>query len=338
MARMASGAIGGGPGPLPRGTVPIGREGDAMAEPRKLTRPWLVAVWPGMGQVAISAGYYLMAKLGMHALAEFQAEELFDVDHVEVKAGLIRTGRLPRSRFFAWTDPKGAHDIIVFIGEAQPPVGKYAFCQRLIAFARQVGVERVFTFAAMATPMHPESPARVFGAATDEDGLAELRRLELDVLEDGQIGGLNGVLLGVAAEAGLRGACLLGEIPHVFAQLPIPKASLRVLEAFATLAGVELDMTELAEQAREMERTFAALLAQMQDAMNPEEPEEEDMPRPEPPEDEGPTDEDRQRLESLFDRARQDRSVAYELKRELDRLNLYREYEDRFLDLFQKSK
>ena len=29
----------------------------------KLKNPWLVAVWPGMGHVAMSAGYYLMAKL-----------------------------------------------------------------------------------------------------------------------------------------------------------------------------------------------------------------------------------------------------------------------------------
>src|SRR5262245_36335753 len=127
-----------------------------MPEARKLTKPWLVAVWPGMGHVAISAGYYLMAKLGMHAVAEFRAEELFDVDHVEVKNGLIRTGRLPRNRFFAWADPQGQHDILVFIGEAQPPLGKYAFCQRLVAFARQLGAERVFTFAAMATQMHPQ--------------------------------------------------------------------------------------------------------------------------------------------------------------------------------------
>lgn len=310
-----------------------------MPEQRKLTRPWLVAVWPGMGHVAISAGYYLMAKLGMHALAEFQAEELFDVDHVEVKAGLIRTGRLPRSRFFAWTDPQGRHDIVVFIGEAQPPLGKHAFCQRLIAFAQQLGVERVFTFAAMATQMLPEDPSRVFGAATDEDVLAELRRLDLEVLEDGQIGGLNGVLLGVAAEAGLRGACLLGEIPHVFAQVPIPKASLVVLQAFATLAGIHLDTKELADQAREMERTLSGLLGQMQQAIVQDEPDEDDLPRSEPPEEEpGPTAEDRQRIENLFQRARQDRSVAYELKRELDRLGQYREYEDRFLDLFQKPE
>lgn len=37
-----------------------------MSEASKLNKPWLVAVWPGMGHVALSAGYYLMAKLGMH--------------------------------------------------------------------------------------------------------------------------------------------------------------------------------------------------------------------------------------------------------------------------------
>ena len=42
-----------------------------MAEELKLVNPWMVAVWPGIGQVAISAGYYLMSKLGMHTLAEF---------------------------------------------------------------------------------------------------------------------------------------------------------------------------------------------------------------------------------------------------------------------------
>ena len=42
------------------------------------------------------------------------------------------------------------------------------------------------------------------------------------------------------------------------------------------------------------------------------------------------------RIEKLFRQASKDRSKAYELKRELDRLELYKEYEDRFLDLFQK--
>jgi proteasome assembly chaperone (PAC2) family protein len=309
-----------------------------MPDEIKLKNPWLIAVWPGMGNVAISAGYYLVAKLGMHIMAEFSAQELFDVEHVEVKAGLIRTGRLPRSRFFLWNDPNGKRDIIVFIGEAQPPRGKYLFCRRLIDFAQQLGVQRVFTFAAMATQMHPERDSRVYAAATDQASLAELKRVELQILEDGQIGGLNGVLLGVTAEKGMRGACLLGEMPHLFAQLPFPKASLAVLEAFTTIAGIEIDFTELSEQAKEVEQKLGELLAQMQEALEQRMPAEEELPQSEETAEERLSSEDEDRVEQLFGQAKLNRSKAYELKRELDRLGVYQQYEDRFLDLFKKQE
>jgi proteasome assembly chaperone (PAC2) family protein len=309
-----------------------------MADEMKLNNPWLVAVWPGMGHVAISAGYYLAAKLGMHVLAEFSPEQLFEVEHVEVKAGLIQGGRLPRSRVFVWRDPRQQRDLAIFIGEAQPPSGKYAFCQRLIEFARELSVQRVFTFAAMATQMHPEHESRVFCAATDEESLGELKRLELDVLEDGHIGGLNGVLLGAAAENGMRGACLLGEMPHVFAQVPFPKASLAVLEAFTSVAGIEVDFTELAEQAKEVQQKLGELLAKFERAIEQGMSPEEETYSPEPAEEGRISVEDERRIEKLFKEAAQDRSKAYALKQELDRLGVFRDYEDRFLDLFQKPE
>ena len=220
-----------------------------MADDLTLERPWLVAMWPGMGHVALNAGVYLLAKLGMSVIAEFDAGDLFDVDQVEVKDGIIQPARRPRNRFFLWPDPNKKHDLVVFLGEAQPPIGKYPFCRQLVGYAKEYGVERVVTFAAMATRMRPEAQSRVFGAATDSEGVQELKRLELELVEEGQISGLNGVLLGVAADAGLPGACLLGEMPHLFAQLPFPKASLAVLEVFTTMTGIEVDFTELAEQA-----------------------------------------------------------------------------------------
>jgi hypothetical protein len=76
----------------------------------------------------------------------------------------------------------------------------------------------------------------------------------------------------------------------------------------------------------------------MQQAVEQSEGTEEE-PAPtatEPVEEEQPSPEDRDRIEQLFEHARRDRSGAYELKRELDRLDVYREYEDRFLDLFKK--
>lgn len=305
-----------------------------MPAEEKLRDPWLLAVWPGMGGVAISAGYYMMAKLGMHLLLEFPAAEFFDLEQIEVKDGLILNKRLPRSRLFLWSDPKHEHDLIVFIGEAQPPVKGGAFCRKLIDEARNLGVTRVFTFAAMATQMRPKHDSRVFSAAIDRETLAQFKQLGLEPLENGAISGLNGVLLGMAATHGLPGGCLLGEIPHVFSQIPFPKASLAVLEAFTTMAGIELDFSELQDHAKTVERTLESFLARMEDAAGQAGIEENHEPKTEG-KPARPGSKDRQRIEQLFAEARNDRSRAYELKQELDRQGLFDEYEDRFLDLFK---
>jgi proteasome assembly chaperone (PAC2) family protein len=307
-----------------------------MPEKLELNHPWMVAVWPGMGNVALNAGFYLLSKLSMDVIAEFEAADLFDVDHVEVKEGIIQKGRRPRNRFFVRTDPNKKHDLVVFLGEAQPPIGKYPFCRKLISYARELSVERVFTFAAMATQMHPGQRARIFGAATDKESLEELKRLELEVLEDGHIGGLNGVLLGAAAESGLRGACLLGEMPHIFSQLPFPRASLAILEVFTTITGIELDFAELAEQVRVTEEQLTELLSRVEESLGRQPAAEEGAFATEAGEEERLSAADKGRIEELFKQAAQNRSKAFELKQELDRLAIFKDYEDRFLDLFKK--
>jgi hypothetical protein len=312
-----------------------------MAEPAGYNHPWMIAIWPGMGNIALNAGVYLLAKLQMSMLAELEARDLFDVEHIDVKDGILRLGRRPRNRFFVWRDPNQRHDLLLFLGEAQPPLGKYVFCQKLLDFGKQLGVERVFTFAAMATQMHPEHPSRVFAAATDRQSLDDLKHPELEVLENGRVGGLNGVLLGVAAENGMSGVCLLGEMPHIFSQLPFPKASLAILKVYARLAGIELDFSELAEQARIMEERLGELLARVEEAYGKQfgAEEEEEGYTPEAPEPEqrmSPA--DKRRIEQLFGQAAEDRSKAFELKQELDRLGVFKEYEDRFLDLFKKPQ
>jgi hypothetical protein len=45
-----------------------------------------------------------------------------------------------------------------------------------------------------------------------------------------------------------------------------------------------------------------------------------------------------EKIERLFLEARADRTRAPELKKELDRWNLFELYEDRFLDLFEDDK
>lgn len=187
--------------------------------------------------------------------------------------------------------------------------------------------------------MHPEHNSRVFAAATENVPLSQLQEAgdDLALLNEGTIGGLNGVLLGAAADKGMPGVCLLGEMPHVFAQLPFPNASLAVLKVFTQLAKIQLDFAELAQQAQEVEQRLGEFLAKLeQQFANRTQPESAGEALF-PPAESRLDPEDEKHIEELFVAASEDRSRAYELKNELDRLEVFAEYEDRFLDLFKKD-
>jgi proteasome assembly chaperone (PAC2) family protein len=306
-----------------------------MTETPQLDHPWLIAVWPGMGHVALSAGYYLMSKLGMNQFAELSPGELFDIDVAIVKNGLVQKPHRPRSRLFGWKAPPGGRDVIVFIGESQPQLGKYAFCEQLIDLARDQGVERLFTFAAMATEMEPGTDARVFAAATQQSLLDALGLFDVQLLDDGHVGGLNGVLLAAAAEKGMPGVCLLGEMPHIFVQLLYPKASLAVLRVFLHMAKIDLNLAELAQHSEQTEHRLGQIVAEMRRRLEPEPEEGEESTGEDWKLASQLSAEDEEHIESLFEIAQQDRGRAFELKSELDRLGVFEDYEDRFLDLFK---
>ncbi|MFW6059660.1 MAG: PAC2 family protein [Phycisphaeraceae bacterium] len=304
--------------------------------------PWFVAVWPGMGRVARRAGEHLVEQLDVDYLGDYDVAQFFELDHVTVEQGVISPGARPRCLVFLWQDPAQRHDVILLLAESQPTFGAYALCEQLMRQVAEWGVTRVIAFAAMATQLHPSEPARVFGAATDEALLGELEQRQVEPLTEGQISGLNGLMLAAAQAHGIEGACLLGELPYFAVQVANPKASRAVLEVFTQMAGIEMDFTDLDREAAQIDEQLIQLLDRLQESGDAEdEGEGEDFPVEPLAEqqqsfaDEVPLDPPtKRRIEQLFVQARQDRSKAFELKRELDRLGVFEQYEDRFLDLF----
>ncbi len=310
------------------------------AEPKRDETASLLAVWPGMGHVALTAGFYLMSKLHMHEEEPLDTGDLFDLEHVDVEEGLARAGHIPVSHLYADAGPRKGCPLGLVIGEAQPPLHKLEYCRRILDGAQRFGVGRVLTFAAMAVEEHPKEPARVFGVATHREGVESLRHHGIGVLESGQIKGMNGVFLAAAAQRGIPGICLLGTMPAFAAQIPYPKASHAVLEAFLKLCGVSLDLEELRQYGKSIETHLTAGLEKIQEALQSQEvgegPSLPGATSEEAKATEGPTEEDRRKVDELLEQARRDRSKAFELKRELDRRGLFKEYENRFLDLFRR--
>jgi len=311
----------------------------------ELREPWLVAAWPGMGAVAFLAAEYLVRKLGADFLAEVPGGEHFHPAGVEVREGLVLPPRSPRTVLSGWRNKGSGRDLVLLLGEQQPTAESWRYCEAVLGVARELEVTRAYTFAAMATPSPPRTPARVFVAATEAAVLSEVRHFGAEPIASGEIGGMNGVFLAAAAEQRISGACLLGEIPFFASAVSNPKAAAAVLRVFARLAGLELDLGELERAGAEIERQLtahhekleqAARALQEQAAKKASEEEPEEWTRSSAEDVLSPR--DVTRLETLFDEARRDRSKAMQLKAELDRLGVFERYEDRFLDLFKHAE
>jgi proteasome assembly chaperone (PAC2) family protein len=311
-----------------------------MADKKNGHPPQLLAVWPGIGHVALTAGLYLMSKLHMPEEKPLDTGDLFDMDYIDVEDGLARAGHIPVSHLYAYKDPKRGPDLGLVIGEAQPPLHKLEYCRRILDGAQRLGIGQVVTFAAAPADQHPQEPSLVYGVATHPEGIEVLRRHGIPLLEGGQIKGMNGVFLGAAAQRGIPGFCLLGSLPAFASNIPYPKASLAVLEAFASLSGRPLQLDELREYGRIIEEQLTVGLEKIQEVIQNQDQVDAESGAA-APDDAAPTpkpgEEERRRIEALFAAAWRDRSKAFELKRELDRLGVFEDYENRFLDLFRKK-
>jgi proteasome assembly chaperone (PAC2) family protein len=309
---------------------------------RRSSESSLIAVWPGIGQVALTAGYYLMSKLRMHEEKPLKTTDLFDLDHVDVDRGLARASPVPEDHLFACLDGRTQKRLNLMIGESQPVAHGPEYCRRILDRAHKLGVAQVITFSAVAANSHPLEPSRVLGVATQVEGLESLREHGIETLEAGQILGMNGLFLAAAAERKMSGVCLMGVMPALATAIPYPKASHAVLEAFSKLTDVHIDLQELEEYGLLISQRLTAGLEHLRKALQGTEEEEiaDTEPAPDDAAEEGDSmkplrAEDRERIEHLFRQAAVDPSQAFELKKELDRLAAFKEYENRFLDLFR---
>ncbi len=101
---------------------------------------------------------------------------------------------------------------------------------------------------------------------------------------------------------------------------------------------MDLDLFELRQQAEAVEERLHELFGAMEEAMDQQEAGVEQEFAVEEKKAERLDPDDRRRIERLFEQSQQDRSKADELKGEPDRLGVFGELEDRFLDLFKRPE
>jgi proteasome assembly chaperone (PAC2) family protein len=233
--------------------------------------------------------------------------------------------------------------LFIFEGDTQL-AGEPGFrlAAELLDFVLRHGTETVFTGAAYATAVSFRQRPEIYGAATNEDLKATFSSYGVKPLKEGNISGLNGLLLGLAAQRAMPAACLLATMPHYAIEAPNPKASRALIQVFQRILNTSVDMDEIDEAVRQADQMFKEFEAKVNEAIQQLKDNLGARAGGQSAEDEGAEERPEphdlaERVEKLFEEAGADREKAVLLKQELDRWGLYHLYEDRFLDLFDKQ-
>jgi hypothetical protein len=234
--------------------------------------PYLIAAWPGIGNIGLLAVNYLKNGLGAEEFGEIEPWHFFFPKTISTEKGILQGMDFPASKFYY---KKAERDLIIFLGEAQPGEEDviYEIANSVLDVAEEFGCKRVYTAGAAVAPIHHTVKPRVWAVPNKKSLLEEVKGYRNTIVMSdlgeregrGNITGLNGVLLGVARKRNLEGICLLGEIPMYIAHFPgpytimYPKASQSVLEALGYGLRIRIDTGDIKALADSVERKVEAL-------------------------------------------------------------------------------
>jgi len=228
----------------------------------KLDDPIMIACWPGIGNIGVIAVDILRRTVAAEELGEIESWDFFYPRKVVIRDGELTDLEFPSNKFYFGRT--GNKDVVIFIGEEQPSDGTKVYAEGTKAYkmanlvldvALKFGCRRVYTSGAAVAPIHHTARSRVWAVPNTEDLIDEVKGYENTVLMSdmegregqGNITGLNGLLLGAAKKRGLEAICVMGEIPvyiHGF-PIPYPKGSKAVLEVLRAVLGIEVSMDEI---------------------------------------------------------------------------------------------
>lgn len=143
----------------------------------------------------------------------------------------------------------GKHDFLFLTGDAQPVSSKveYLLGEEIIKIAKNFDVSQIITLGAYITGMFVETP-RIFGVATDEDGLKLLNSFDISKIDNGSISGMNGILLGIGKINNVKGISLLGETSGYVIDA---NASKYILKKLLAIVGLDISMEDMDKKAKD---------------------------------------------------------------------------------------
>jgi len=162
------------------------------------------------------------------------------------------TPELMKHEFYYWlNNDESSHDLVLYTGDAQPilPEGAFRLSEAVVNLAQQLGVDTLVTVGAFITGKISDNP-KVYGAASEKELVKELESLDVQIIDSGAVTWMNGLIPGLAKVRNLKGLFLSGETSGFMVD---PRAAMIILRVLVRKLGLQIEMKELEEQAKEID-------------------------------------------------------------------------------------
>ncbi|QKV95875.1 PAC2 family protein [Streptomyces sp. NA02950] len=207
--------------------------------------------WNDAGDAASTAVAHLDREWKGEVFAALDAEDYYDFQvnrpTVALDSG-VRKITWPTTRLSVVRADTGekTRDLVLVRG-IEPSMRWRSFCNEILGYAHELGVEMVVVLGALLGDTPHTRPVPVSGVTSDPD-LA--RSLDLEETRYEGPTGIVGILQEACTHAGVPAVSLWAAVPHYVSQPPNPKATLALLNRLEDLIGVRIPLGELTEDAR----------------------------------------------------------------------------------------
>ncbi|GAA5010251.1 PAC2 family protein [Streptomyces siamensis] len=219
----------------------------------ELIDPVMVAAfegWNDAGDAASTAVAHLDKEWKGEVFAALDAEDYYDFQvnrpTVWLDAG-VRKITWPTTRLSVVRVGGDKPRDLVLVRGIEPSMRWRSFCNELLGFAHELGVELVVILGALLGDTPHTRPVPVSGVTSDPD-LARTMDLEETKYEGPT--GIVGILQEACTHAGVPAVSLWAAVPHYVSQPPNPKATLALLNRLEDLIDLRIPLGELPEDAR----------------------------------------------------------------------------------------
>jgi proteasome assembly chaperone (PAC2) family protein len=219
----------------------------------ELIDPVMVAAfegWNDAGDAASTAVAHLDREWKGEVFAALDAEDYYDFQVNRPTLWLddgVRKITWPTTRLSVVRVGGDKPRDLVLVRGIEPSMRWRSFCNEILGFAHELGVEMVVVLGALLGDTPHTRPVPVSGVTSDPD-LARTMDLE-ETRYEGPTG-IVGILQEACTHAGVPAVSLWAAVPHYVSQPPNPKATLALLNRLEDLIGLRIPLGELPEDAR----------------------------------------------------------------------------------------